>query len=108
MKQEKDNIISINGKKIDAKGYFNTLEKVGNKEVSRLYARIEILNYSELGYMLNSLLSVTRQALESEISEVADKLDLSRVLEIATNLIPFAELELLSEIHAKLNHDAPE
>lgn len=95
--------IIINGKKIDLKGYFETLQKEKNPHlIGKKYFKLEFLDYSELGYLSSAILSVCRQALESETSQIATGDDFSRLLELVSNLIPHEELELLTKLHQEI------
>lgn len=95
--------IIINGKKIDIKRYFETLQKEKNPHlISKKYFKLEFLDYSELGYLSCSILNVCRQALENENDQLANGLDYSRLLELAISLIPHAELGLLTKLHEQI------
>lgn len=95
--------IIINGKKIDLKGYFETLQKEKNPHlIGKKYFKLEFLDYSELGYLSSAILRVCRQALENGNGQLANGLDYSRLLELAINLIPHTELELLTKLHHEI------
>lgn len=95
--------IIINGKKIDIKGYFETLQKEKTPHlVDKKYFKLEFSDYSELGYLSSAILSVCRQALENGNDQLANGLDYSRLLELAINLIPHAELDLLTRLHQEI------
>ena len=95
--------IIINGKKINLKEYFDTLEIDKLPELpKKKYFKLEFLDYSELGYLSSAILSVCRQALENENDQLANGLDYSRLLELAINLIPHAELDLLTRLHQEI------
>lgn len=92
--------IIINGEKINLNEYFETLEIEKHPQLPlKKYFKLEFLDYSELGYLSRSILSVCRQALENENDQLANGLDYSRLLELAINLIPHTELELLTKLH---------
>lgn len=95
--------IIINGKKINLNEYFETLEIEKHPLLpEKKYFKLEFSDYSELGYLSRSILSVCRQALENENDQLANGLDYSRLLEFAINLIPHAELELLTKLHEQI------
>lgn len=95
--------IIINGKKINLNEYFETLEIEKHPELpKKKYFKLEFLDYSELGYLSSAILSVCRQALENENDQLANGLDYSRLLELAINLIPHAELDLLTRLHQEI------
>lgn len=94
------NILNIAGKKIDTYNYLQTLQP-DNIDFS---AKINVTNYSNLGNIINSLIGICQTALimfseNSELSESqkenilgSSSLDINNVLEIAKNLIPYADL----------------
>lgn len=95
--------IIINGKKINLNEYFETLEIEKHPQLPpKKYFKLEFLDYSELGYLSRSILSVCRQALENGNDQLANGLDYSRLLELAINLIPHAELDLLTRLHQEI------
>ncbi len=95
--------IIINGKKINLNEYFETLKIEKHPELpKKKYFKLEFLNYSELGYLSSAILSVCRQALENKNDQLADNSDYSQLLELAINLIPHTELELLTKLHHEI------
>lgn len=97
--------IIINGKKINLNQYFETLEIEKHPLLpEKKYFKLEFFDYSEIGFLINSILCVCRQGLENREDGIADNHDYSRLLELVTNLIPHNELQLLTELH---NHITP-
>lgn len=95
--------IIINGKKINLNEYFETLEIEKHPQLPpKKYFKLEFLDYSELGYLSRSILSVCRQALENKEDSIADNYDYSRLLELVIKLIPHTELELLTKLHEQI------
>lgn len=95
--------IIINGEKINLNEYFETLEIEKHPQLPlKKYFKLEFLDYSELGYLSSAILSVCRQALENKNDQLANGLDYSRLLELAINLIPNTELELLTKLHEQI------
>ncbi len=95
----KNNAVIINGETIDLSQWLTTIEKSPNGNYT---AKIELLDYSELGFIISSLIDVCRQALENE-NQFIDSLSLSRVLALANDLIPHGELELLTKLKNSSN-----
>lgn len=89
-----------------ADGYLNTLKPTNDKR--GLYrAEIAVMNYSELGCIITNMLKLCILALNQEeckISETVKKssIDVGLVLEVALQLFPNDEFELLSEINEVL------
>jgi hypothetical protein len=83
------------------KHYFDLLEVKKTHGSTTKYAKIEVLGYSEIGFIMGSILTVCRQALEgAELNnQFANNLDYARLLEVVNNLIPHAEFELLDHLH---------
>lgn len=95
--------IIINGEKINLNEYFETLEIEKPPQLPlKKYLKLEFSDYSELGYLSSAILSVCRQALENKNDQLANGLDYSRLLELVINLIPHAELDLLTELHKEI------
>lgn len=88
---------------IDLQSYFTTLTK--DKTDISTSAKINIYGYNKLGYVLQSILNVCRQGLEAERNDmqIAETLDYCNLLELATDLIPHSEFELLDRLKADLN-----
>lgn len=86
-------IVTVNNKQIDLNRFLTTLEGKPNNYT----ASIEVFNYAELGAIINALIGVVRVATESNI-ETVEPFDASKVLEIAQQLLPFAELELIDKL----------
>lgn len=85
--------IVINGKEINVKSFMTTLNNP-----------IEIMDYSKLSYLTNSIIRIVRTALESD-TNYHSNLDLSNLLEIVQNLTPYNELELLDIINNNLQNE---
>ncbi len=96
----KKNSIILNGEEISVDRYFEAFANEPNQ--TDFYNRIGISNYQEIGYLQSSVLSVCRQALETD-EQIADGLDFSRMLELVQRLIPHAELELLTRMYTLSN-----
>lgn len=88
---------------IDFQSYFTTLTKEKNDVSTSV--KIEIYGYNKLGYVLESILNVCRQGLEAERNDlqIAQTLDYCNLLELATDLIPHDEFQLLDKLHAQAN-----
>ena len=89
-----------------ADGYLNTLKPTNDKK--EFYtAEIKVMNYSELGCIITNMLKLCILALnqdEYEISETVKQpaIDVGLVLEVALQLFPNDEFDLLSEINQVL------
>lgn len=84
----------------EMKPYFSTLQTERPKNYNQHFHKLEFTGYSELGFCINSILTVCRQAMQTELSDqFADNYDYSRMLELAQNLMPFPELELLDDLY---------
>lgn len=95
--------IIINGEKINLNDYFKTLKIEKHLQLpQKKYFKLEFSDYSELGYLSDAILSVCRQALENKNDQLANGLDYSRLLELVINLIPHAELDLLTKLHQEI------
>lgn len=87
-------------------GYLNTLKRTNDKR--EFYtAEIKVMNYSELGCIITNMLKLCILALnqdEYKISETAKQstIDVGLVLEVALQLFPNDEFDLLSEINQVL------
>lgn len=86
---------------INFKDYFDTLTTEKQYNINKTTAKVEIYGYTKLGHMIESILNVCRQALEPTdlTSQFANNLDYCNLLELATDLIPHSELELLEKLH---------
>lgn len=89
-----------------ADGYLNTL-KPNNDKNGFYTAEIKVMNYSELGCIITNMLKLCILALnqdEYEISETVKQpaIDVGLVLEVALQLFPNDEFDLLSEINQVL------
>ncbi|CAI2766943.1 hypothetical protein [Flavobacterium collinsii] len=89
-----------------ADGYLNTL-KPTNDKTGYYTAEIKVLNYSELGCVIANMLKLCVLALnqdECKISETVkpSAIDVGIVLEVALQLFPNDEFDLLSEINEVL------
>lgn len=99
--------LKIENKEIDLKNWLTTLKK---DDCKNNVVEITAESYSELGYTLNSLISVCQTALFSfnenqSLTEVekenvlgCSSLDIANVLGLAKKLIPASELDLLTEM----------
>ena len=95
--------IIINGEKINLNEYFETLEIEKHPQLpQKKYFKLEFLDYSEIGFLINSILCICRQGLENKEDSIADNHDYSRLLELAISLIPHAELGLLTKLHEQI------
>lgn len=100
-------LLKIDNKEIDLKNWLVTIIPESEK---KSIIKIEMSSYSELGYILNSLISVCQSALNSfnenqDFTEIqkekhlgCSSLDLANVLGLAKKLIPFSELQLLDKM----------
>lgn len=89
-----------------ADGYLNTL-KPTNGSTGLYTANIKLSNYSELGCVISNMLKLCVLALnqdEYRISETVQPslIDVGLVLEVALQLFPNDEFDLLSEINQVL------
>ena len=89
-----------------ADGYLNTLKPTNDKNGFYI-AEIKVMNYSELGCIITNMLKLCILALnqdEYEISETVKQpaIDVGLVLEVALQLFPNDEFDLLSEINQVL------
>ena len=91
---KKETAVIVDGKPLKVENWFTTLQKAPNGNYT---VPIEVLGYSELGFLLSSILAVCSQATRNP-NNFLSELDLSRLLDLAQNLIPYAELELLDRI----------
>ena len=93
----KKTAVLLNGKEIELKDWLVSVSPSG---FSSNITNIGVQNYSDIGFKIKSVLAVCMQALESlaEGSSTADASDFCNVLQIACDLIPHSELELLTEI----------
>ena len=95
--------IIINGEKINLNEYFETLEIEKHPQLpQKKYFKLEFLDNSEIGFLINSILCICRQGLENKEDSIADNHDYSRLLELATSLIPYTELGLLTKLHKQI------
>ncbi len=94
-KESTQTVTAKNGEKINLSDYLTTLQPL---EHSNNYtAKIEVSEYYELGCLVSSLISVCRGAIENEQLDT-DPTEISRVLEVAQNLLPLAEMEFLDRV----------
>lgn len=89
-----------------ADGYLNTLKPTKGKK-GYYTAEIKVLNYSELGCVIANMLKLCVLALnqdECKISETVkpSAIDVGIILEVALQLFPNDEFDLLSEINEVL------
>lgn len=83
--------------------YFNTIKPVNDK--TKLYtAQIKLLNYYELGCVITNMLKLCVLALDQDAHTISESnknsaINVSLILEIALQLFPMDELELLSKIN---------
>ena len=87
----------------EMKPYFSTLQTECPNNYTQRFRKIEFSGYSDLGFCINSILSICREAMEQKLFNQinVDNSDYSRLLELVQNLIPFPELELLDNLHFK-------
>lgn len=80
--------------------YLTTLQT--SKEDKKPFVKLPISNYSELGFFINSLLSVCIEGLNysaySGTEHKPEPLEYVQILEVIKELIPHSELELLSQL----------
>lgn len=90
---KKETAVLIDGKEIELQKWLNHLEATPTQTMT---AKVNFLDYSDMAYMLNSILVACRVVAENgtktEIEETAN------LLTLAQNLIPYPELELLSNL----------
>lgn len=91
---EEQKIITVNGKEINVLDYLTTLKSKGKKTYS---TTVQVAEYYQLGALISSLINVCRVALENNQFDVNND-DISRVLELTENLIPYKEIELLDKL----------
>jgi len=101
-----DEIKSLENLKRLADGYLNTL-KPTNDKMGFYTAEIKVMNYSELGCIITNMLKLCILALnqdECKISETVKQsvIDVGLLLEVALQLFPNDEFDLLSEINQVL------
>lgn len=88
----KEEKVIINGKEYDRKGWFNTLEK----QRGGYKANIQMLDYSDVGCLMQSILSICVITLRE--TDAGQNYNVARALEVVINLIPQGELEALDSI----------
>ena len=88
--------------------YFETLKTGEDRAEFTQFAKVEIYGYNKLGYMIDSILTVCRQALSSTelTNQFATNLDYCNLLELASDLIPHSEMELLDKLHTTTKQNA--
>jgi hypothetical protein len=90
--------------------YFNTLKPVTDK-TDMYTAKIRVLNYCELAYVISNMLKLCILALDQEAPEISktvknQSVNVGIVLEIVAQLLPLDEIELLDEMHQILSKDS--
>ena len=97
----KKTAVILNGKEVELKDWLVSISQSGSGHTN---ANIDI------GFKIKSILAVCMQALESldNGSSLADTSDLCNVLQIAYDLIPHSELELLTYIQQAVSTGASE
>ena len=94
---KKETAVIIDGKKIDLNEW---LEHLTPAKANRMTLKVSISDYSDIGYILNSILVAFRVVAENgtktEIEEIAN------LLTLAQDLIPYTELELLSKLQKSI------
>lgn len=103
----KKTAVILNGKEVELKDWLVSISQSGSDHTN---ANIEVRDYSDIGFKIKSILAVCMQALESldNGSSLADTSDLCNVLQIAYDLIPHSELELLTYIQQAISTGASE
>lgn len=101
------NTEQIAGKEIKLHNYLQSLEPTANGQFE---APIKVDDYTQLGYLINSIIGVCRTALyciednanlppiEQTHTLGASTLDVANVLRIAQNLLPLSEFEGLDKL----------
>lgn len=88
----------------------NTLKPPSNK--TELYtAEIKLVNYYELGLLITNMLKLCILALDNEAPKISEtvknpSIDVTLILEVALQLFPLDEFELISEINELLVVDS--
>ena len=112
---QKDTAVIIDGKEIDFKNYLTTLQQNPNPIINKKGLFIEVENYEEFGVIIRELIGVCATALLfiDENAEIesntmyrefgANTGSVATVLKYVTQLIPFAELELLNKLSDSTN-----
>ena len=109
MKMETNEIKNLDELKRLTSIYFRTLKPSDNQSKTNI-AQIEFMNYSELGYVITDMLRLCIVALNQEANKVSNTnknaIDVALILEIALQLFPLHEMELLSEIDLLCNENS--
>jgi hypothetical protein len=92
-----------------ADGYLNKL-KPTNDNTGLYSAEIKLLNYGELGCVITNMLKLCIVALDSESQQISrtiknPSINVALILEVALQLFPVDEFDLLSEINDLLISD---
>ena len=90
-------------------GFLNTL-KPTNDEKEIYTAEIKFLNYYELGCVITNMLKLCILAIDQEAHKITEtdknsSINVGLILEVALQLFPSDEFELLTTISQKLNSD---
>lgn len=90
-------------------GFLNTLNPASDKK--DIYtAEIKFLNYYELGCVITNMLKLCILAIDQEAHKITEtnknsSINVGLILEVAHQLFPMDEFELLSTISQKVNSD---
>ncbi|WP_428232119.1 hypothetical protein [Flavobacterium sp.] len=89
--------------------YFNTL-KPANDTTEIYTAQIKLVNYYELGCVITNMIKLCVLALEQDAHKISGtgknpSINVALILEIALQMFPMDEFELLSEINEMLISD---
>lgn len=77
---------------IEFKNYLDTIKQNNTAEIS-------VKSYSEIGFKIKSILRVCMQAMDIDgTSNIATESDFQNVLQIASDLVPMSEFELLDKL----------
>ncbi|SEO96419.1 hypothetical protein SAMN05444671_3868 [Flavobacterium sp. CF108] len=88
-------------------GFLNTLKPISDDE--EIYtAEIKFINYYELGCVITNMLKLCILAIDQETHKITEtnknsSINVGLILEVALQLFPMDEFELLSNIIQKLN-----
>lgn len=77
---------------------FASIEVVKYTERVYKYKKIQIEDYTDLAYKVRNILETCRIALLNDTEKI-EGFQVAEVLEIAQELIPYEEFELLNELH---------
>lgn len=106
MEKETENLEDL--KNLTA-GFLNTLKPTSDEE--EIYtAKIKFINYYELGCVITSMLKLCILAIDQEAHKITEtnknsSINVGLILEVAHQLFPMDEFELLSTISQKVNSD---